>query len=316
MIRLKTLFIALLSLPAAVHALSASHCSGTDTFGAAVSGNTFACGEFSQSGLLPFPLNSGPTSPTINVFIPGTVDQGTASLDSRNLLQFSNGAYFAAQAHSVNGSNFVELHAQSGRLSNSSGVNSHVMAGTSWQDSFRLRGGNGETELAITVAWPGLIPPPPGSSVTNWEAWDTAFLPPTWEANFHLRYKQGTTEVLKQDFSMDPISYEGSINVPLQEYQGSTTYRFTVPYDTWIALEGGLTVSAVNTNKSFASGVKITGIELPTGARLETYSGNPLYTLAAAPVPEPETWAMLLAGLGIVAAAARRKAATGKPNQA
>ena len=40
------------------------------------------------------------------------------------------------------------------------------------------------------------------------------------------------------------------------------------------------------------------------------------YQLSLAPVPEPETWAMLLAGLGIVTAAARRKASGGKADQA
>jgi hypothetical protein len=30
--------------------------------------------------------------------------------------------------------------------------------------------------------------------------------------------------------------------------------------------------------------------------------------LQAAPVPEPETWAMMLAGLGVVGAAVRRRA--------
>ncbi|MFO1385706.1 MAG: FxDxF family PEP-CTERM protein [Chitinivorax sp.] len=40
------------------------------------------------------------------------------------------------------------------------------------------------------------------------------------------------------------------------------------------------------------------------------------YQLSISPVPEPETWAMLLAGLGIVTAAARRKASGGKADQA
>lgn len=40
------------------------------------------------------------------------------------------------------------------------------------------------------------------------------------------------------------------------------------------------------------------------------------YQLSLAAVPEPETWAMLLAGLGIVTAAARRKASGGKADQA
>lgn len=44
--------------------------------------------------------------------------------------------------------------------------------------------------------------------------------------------------------------------------------------------------------------------------------GNQTYQLSLSPVPEPETWAMLLAGLGVVAAAARRKATSGKPDQA
>ena len=40
------------------------------------------------------------------------------------------------------------------------------------------------------------------------------------------------------------------------------------------------------------------------------------YQLSLAAVPEPETWAMLLAGLGVVAAAARRKATSGQAEQA
>lgn len=73
-------------------------------------------------------------------------------------------------------------------------------------------------------------------------------------------------------------------------------------------------MSAVNTNKSFASGVSISNIALPSGVTLETFSGAPLYS--AAPVPEPETWAMLLAGLGVVTAAARRKRTSGSETQA
>ena len=255
-----------------------------------------------------------PDVPAINVFIPASVNQGAASLDSRDLLQFSNGAYFAAQAHSVNGSNFVEVQARAGSLTGVTALNSHVMASTSWQDAFRLSGGSGEAELAITIAWPGLAPFPPGTLYSNTTMTLPPFLPSSWEANYQLRYREITAGAPNQLFDdiPDSTSYQGSLHAAFNEFQGSALYRFNVPYDTWIALEGSLLVSAVNTNKSFASGVSIANIELPSGVTLQTYSGNPL----TAPVPEPETWAMLLAGLGIVTAAAHRKATGGKADQA
>jgi hypothetical protein len=49
------------------------------------------------------------------------------------------------------------------------------------------------------------------------------------------------------------------------------------------------------------------------GLRIYSTGGDGLYSVSefqafAAPVPEPETYALLLAGLGLVAAVARRRA--------
>lgn len=303
---LKSLSLALLALPAMAHALSASACGGSDLSGnPSFGGGSFACGQFSSGGM-PDLAGMPPSRPTVDVFIPGN-NGVSARVDSRDVLTLANGAYFAAQSHSVNGSNYVELQARPGHLGPFSGIDSSVMAGTRWQDSFRISGGNGQAEVAITVAWPGLIPPPADWHESVWTVNDPAFQSPAWNGNFRLRYQEGTTEALNLPFMES--SAHGSFSSALSEYQGNATYRFNVPYDTWIALEGSLIVSAVNMDKSFAGGVSITGMMLPDGAELVTQSGMPLFNIETPPVPEPETWAMLLAGLGIVGVAARRRAA-------
>ena len=311
--RRKPLLTLLLALPAAAHAISASDCLRNTMLPINIRDISFGCGNISSypSRLPPFD-----PSPEINVkFNSPDNYQGATNLDSRNTLElsFNNGAYIAARAHSVNGSNFVELEAESGALSRRNVLSSEVVASTRWRDSFRISGGNGNAELKVTVAWPGLAPWPPGTIDGTTSNHVGIYVPEEWHGTFQLSYKQGMTEALDQTGS---TTHQGSFSTILDEFRGSQTYDFYVPYDTWIALEGSLTVNAKNTNKSFASGVNITGIELPAEARLETYSGDPLYALAAAPVPEPETWAMLLAGLGIVATTARRKAAGDKLDQA
>ncbi len=58
--------------------------------------------------------------------------------------------------------------------------------------------------------------------------------------------------------------------------------------------------------------VCMTGTTIEGYGAIGTMSGYPVsqvITLATAPVPEPETWAMLLAGLGLVGWAARRRSA-------
>ena len=53
--------------------------------------------------------------------------------------------------------------------------------------------------------------------------------------------------------------------------------------------------------------VKLTGLEAAEG-------GSMTFALVNSPVPEPETYAMLLAGLGLMGAVARRRKLKGIPN--
>jgi choice-of-anchor A domain-containing protein len=94
--------------------------------------------------------------------------------------------------------------------------------------------------------------------------------------------------------SFASISMLGSVLAPNADYQGG-----------WGQMHGTLMV------KSFSD--RLGSTELHNDAR---YAGNLLDAPVQGAVPEPATWAMMIAGFGIVGAALRRRAAVVQPGPA
>jgi hypothetical protein len=91
----------------------------------------------------------------------------------------------------------------------------------------------------------------------------------------------------------------GSFARASQVIEGEFTFAYNKPFQ----LTATLNVGAGNGGMADFSLTSLTSsLALPTGVQLVSASGY-----FAQAVPEPETWTMLLAGLGLVGYAARRR---------
>jgi hypothetical protein len=99
----------------------------------------------------------------------------------------------------------------------------------------------------------------------------------------------------------DANFYGGRIVLDFSEYTGSGNLSFAD------ILRVNGTLRLVHPTTGATSVFEVVGLGGSTQANV-AWNGNSLSLAVSAPVPEPETWAMLLAGLGLVSFAARRPA--------
>lgn len=104
-----------------------------------------------------------------------------------------------------------------------------------------------------------------------------------------------------------PRDYLGSQTGPNGssfDLDGNETLEF-VPINQAIVVEAA---AEGDVNLDFAHTAVIKSITLPTGVTVSTLDGSAIpFAVLTAPVPEPETYALMLAGLGLVGFAARRR---------
>jgi hypothetical protein len=94
-----------------------------------------------------------------------------------------------------------------------------------------------------------------------------------------------------------------------------TTFQILDSSNNVVSLQSDLSQSYQLTGQSFLAQTEFTGLKAGsysleiagTSTTAGTYGGTFALSTIAAPVPEPETYAMMLAGLGLMAAIARRR---------
>lgn len=106
-----------------------------------------------------------------------------------------------------------------------------------------------------------------------------------------------------------------SFDLQWQPVEGRT-YTLASALDLFVSIRDGLvdptsqdtTPAGVAARAEFGNTVALTEVVLPDGVSLSSSAGA-VYNIAA--VPEPDVWAMLLAGLGVLAGVARRRRGAG-----
>lgn len=145
--------------------------------------------------------------------------------------------------------------------------------------------------------------------------------PTSWSESFQVSQSGAINHNLAFTITENLYAGSGLANIPLNWDFGNFTVQFTninglaativdsnnATYVSFTQISAGYLTLPASTY--FATGtytLKVTGTA--------TGSGNPagMYTIAAvtAPVPEPETWGMLLAGLGLIGLRLRQKRAS------
>lgn len=166
---------------------------------------------------------------------------------------------------------------------------------STWSDWFVISGGTGEATASFVSLLDGMM-----SSSKNGSA--SYGLTISYSTGAYCYASCGESDQNQTVFSQtSSLSGRGKTALS-QQIEG----EFTFAYDTPFQLTATLTVGASSGGVAdFSFGSLSSSLVLPTGVQLASASG-----FFAQPVPEPETYAMMLAGLGLVGfAAARRRAA-------
>lgn len=146
---------------------------------------------------------------------------------------------------------------------------------------------------AVTLAT-SLIPGFTGVSYTNSNANNPSTVPSS-TALYYINSTNDTLNVATTGFNNPSISIIGSLGIDILSANG-----FDIDAN-------GIGYAAVNMDNGFLKS-ELIRINTMTGQAewVSTFNGT-INGLTVAPVPEPETYAMLIAGLGILGFSARRK---------
>ncbi len=184
--------------------------------------------------------------------------------------------------------------------SNGYGGSSSASAATTWSDWFVISGGTGLGTASFASLLDGVM-----ASSKNGSAAYSLNIGYSTGAYCYYGYNScGEADQSQTLFSQtSSLSGKGKSTLS-QDIEG----EFTFAYDQAFRLTATLNVSAANGGMAdFTLASLDNSLVLPEGASLLSSSG--LYVQA---VPEAETYAMMLAGLGLVGAATARRRATSK----
>lgn len=185
--------------------------------------------------------------------------------------------------------------------SKSYGFDFNPVADIGGASSLRLISSTGENYAvnvntgAVTLAT-SLIPGFTGVSYTNSNANNPTTIPSS-TALYYINSANDTLNVATTGFNNPSISIIGSLGIDILSANG-----FEIDAN-------GIGYAAVNMDNGFLKS-ELIRINTMTGRAewVSTFNGT-INGLTVAPVPEPETYAMMLAGLGILGISARRKKA-------
>jgi len=176
---------------------------------------------------------------------------------------------------------------------------------SAWSDGFVVNGGSGTGTLNLSVQLHGTLLVEADVIYALLMSSDPdAFSPAAIVSDADAGYIQlpGTTPVLlvEVDDTPDYPAGSGAISLPsgFVDQQFNVSVSFTYGQTFYLA-----SVLDIGGYGDFYNSANF-GISAPDGTSITSLSGTPYPAVA---VPEPETWAMLLAGLGLVGVAARRR---------
>lgn len=256
------------------------------------------------------------------IFFPNTTSASSSVSGSMNYSVGSNSGNFSENDSSSDGSTIaIELnrkgYAYKAEASSNAGVlkavaetkanssnsygynygNSSASANANWSDWFVISGGTGLGTANFESVLNGTL-----SAAKNGSA--SYSLNIGYSTNSYCYYWYNTCSEADQNQTLfsQSSSLSGKAKSTLsQDIEG----EFTFEYDKAFQLTANLNTSSANGGMADFNLASLgSSLVLPVGAQM--LSASSLYVQA---VPEPETYAMLLAGLGLVGFAARRRAA-------
>ena len=235
----------------------------------------------------------------------GSFNENDSSTDGSTVAIELNRKGYAYRAEaSANGGVLKAVAETKWNSSNSNGYGynyggSSASANASWSDWFVISGGSGLGTANFESVLNGTL-----NSAKNGSA--SYSLNIAYSTGAYCNYWYNTCGEAEQDQSLfsQTSNLSGKAKSTLsQNIEG----EFTFEYDKAFQLTASLNTSAANGSMAdFNLASLSSSLVLPVGSQMLSASG--LYVQAQA-VPEPETYAMLLAGLGLVGFAARRRVA-------
>ena len=206
---------------------------------------------------------------------------------------------FTIDAYSGNSTFVAALANPVVAASKSYGFDFNPVADIGGASSLRLVSSTGDNYAvnvntgAVTLAT-SLIPGFTGVSYTNSNASNPTLVPSS-TALYYINSANDTLNVATTGFNNPSISIIGSLGIDILSANG-----FEID-------SNGIGYAAVNMDNGFLKS-ELIRINTMTGQAewVSTFNGT-INGLTVAPVPEPETYAMMIAGLGILGFSARRK---------
>lgn len=233
----------------------------------------------------------------------GNFSESDSSSDGSTLAIDLNRKGYAYRAESSSSAGVLKAVAATQAPSNNSNPysynygNSSANASANWSDWFVISGGTGLGTANFESVLNGTL-----NVAKNGTA--SYSLDITYSTGAYCYYWYTSCGEADQNQSLfnQGSSFSGKAKSSLsQEIEGEFTFEYDKPFQ----LMATLNTSAANGGMADLSLTSLgSSLLLPVGSQMLSASG--LYVQA---VPEPETWAMLLAGLGLVGFAARRRAA-------